>query len=231
MIPFAAKFLALTLIAFLVPVVCAAQEDRRSLMPSPPDVGVLVEKSSSDGRMLASGSGILLNGGLVLTAAHVVRLNAQNPDVTVILNSLRVHGAVIRNGDSQHRDLALILIDPTDMRLFRPAQQAGVAICTDNPRTNQPVVVVSNGVTTRSSTISSPITSDGQTVTGQTGGWTNLLTTGYHPGNSGGGVFNPQRNCLWGVINLELSGTVDGRSLDLTAFVPALAIAAFLNGR
>jgi hypothetical protein len=98
--------------------------------------------------------------------------------------------------------------------------------CAANPGPSQPVAVAAMGTVSDAVTIPSPITSDLQTGT-----WTNLLSTGYHQGSSGGGVFDPKQGCLWGILAFEPSGPSkpDGRFLDLTAFVPATKIAPFLE--
>lgn len=191
------------------------------LTPPPPRVGVLIEKVSDHGHVIASGSGVLLSDALILTAAHVVDRDPQNPVVTVILDGWRVGGLVVSSGQSRKLDLALIKIDPTALPLHR-VMSANLAICSNNPPPNQAVVVLSKGMTTRSSTMA-------LTDNGHIKEWTNVLSTGYHPGNSGGGVFNPALGCLWGILNIEMSGTINGRFVDLTSFVPASQISAFVS--
>ena len=161
----------------------------------------------------------------MLTVAHVVNVDPDNPRVTVILDGWRIDGTLVSEGQREKLDLALIKIPPQALSPKRRVQTM-VPICSGNPGTSQPVVVASMGVVTAATTISTPITSDGQTGT-----WTNLLNTGYHHGNSGGGVFSPRDGCLWGIINIELSGPSleDGHFIDLTAFVPAAKITPFLD--
>ena len=214
------KRLILLLLVFPLSV---AAEDFRTLTPPPPRVGVMIEKILDHGRVLSSGSGILLNDHLIVTAAHVVWTEPEHPQVTVILGGWRIPGTVVQIGQRGKLDLALIKIDP-HILATRQRSQPDLPICPTNPGPSQAVVVVSKGMTTRAATVSTAITSDGQTP-----GWTNMLSTGYHPGNSGGGVFNPQSNCLWGIINLELTGTINGHPVDFTAFVPASQLSDFVR--
>ena len=217
------RFLLRLILALTLLPMAARAETLGGLTPAPPRIGVMIEKLSDGGHVLSSGSGILLNDHLVLTAAHVVQRDPENPRVSIIFSFGRITGQVIRLGQADKLDLALISFDPivVPTHHFDPGI---LSVCPNNPGTNQAVVVLSKGMTTRSSTISSAITSDGQAP-----GWTNMLNTGYHPGNSGGGVFNPQNNCLWGILVLELGGTINGRIVDLSAFVPASQIAPFIH--
>ena len=192
-------------------------------IPSPAQVGVRLEKPAGDGTHFSQGSGVYLGNGLVLTAAHVVTVDPENPKVTVVVDGWRRDAVVIKNGHKDNLDLALIRVLPQGLSEQRKAQPQ-VAICDSNPTPSQPVIVAAMGNVSDAATISTPITSDGQAGT-----WTNLLSSGFHHGNSGGGVFNPKQGCLWGIINIELSGNVGGRFLDLTAFVPATKIAPFLG--
>jgi hypothetical protein len=193
---------------------------------SPADLGVRVEKPVGDGKQFSQGSGVFLGGsGLVLTAQHVVKYDPGNPKVTVLIDGWRRDGALVADGLKESVDLALIALHPEELGERRRAQPS-VSVCAGNPGPSQPVVVAALGTVSNSVTIPSPITSDLQTGT-----WTNILATGYHQGNSGGGVFDPQHGCLWGILSFELSGNskTDGKFLDLTAFVPASKIAPFLD--
>jgi hypothetical protein len=192
--------------------------------PDPAELGARVEKSVGDGAHYSQGSGIFIGGGLFLTAAHVVKYNEQDRNVTVLAGGRPIAGVLARVSDNVDVDLALIAVDPAAL----PAaarNQAAVALCSENPGVSQPVAVVSLSQVTPAVTIATPINSKAQMGT-----WTNLLTTGYHHGDSGGGVFDPRRRCLWGIISLGLSGrpNTDTASLNLTAFVPASDISAFL---
>ncbi|SEH40964.1 S1 family peptidase [Magnetospirillum fulvum] len=187
--------------------------------------GVRVEQPTGDGVHFSQGSGTYLGDGLILTAAHVVTVNPASTAVTILLDGQRLDGEVIRDGREDGLDLALIRLAPDSLPPHRRTQPQ-VRICNDNPAPRQPVQVAALGTVTPSATIASPITSDGQT-----GNWTDILATGFHAGASGGGVFDPSRACLWGVLIQELSGRAksSGRRLDLTVFVPASRIGAFLR--
>jgi hypothetical protein len=193
--------------------------------PSPAEVGVRLEKPAGDGVHFSQGSGVLLGGGLVLTAAHVVNVNPGSTKVTVVVDGWRIDGTLVADGSARKLDLALIKLPPEALSPRR-RQQASVAVCSENPAPSQDVTVASLGTVTHSSTIPTPITSDGKKET-----WTNLLSTGYHHGNSGGGVFSSSQGCLWGILTLELSGHLpdNGRFVDLTAFVPASQVTEFLR--
>ena len=195
--------------------------DITGLTPAPPRVGVMIEKTLYHDHMLKTGSGVMLTDHLVLTAAHVISGDT-NPHVTVIIDGWRVPGTVIASGQGRNVDLALVRIEPTPI-VPKSLAHEPLPVCATDPPPNQPVVVLSMGATTRSNTL--PITSNGATADGTS----NLLGKPYHPGNSGGGVFNPLSGCLWGILNLELSGTVDGRTIDISAFVPASTVSRFLH--
>lgn len=213
------------IILFLLLPTAVLADDLGPPVLSPAELGVRVEKPAGDGTHFSQGSGIYLGDGLVITAAHVVRLDPANRKVTVLIDGRRRDGSLVSVGQSDSVDLALIKIPAEELGEKR-RKQAPVAVCTGNPGPSQPVVVASLGTVSNALTIATPITSDLQT-----GSWTNLLSTGYHQGNSGGGVFDPQLGCLWGILNMELSGPskTDGRFLDLTAFVPASKITPFLD--
>lgn len=194
--------------------------------PEPGSVGVRVEKPAGDGVHYSQGSGVFLGNGLVLTAGHVVSVDPGVSKVTIIMDGWRMDGAIVRMGDGKKLDLALIRLDPRVLSPERKAQSS-VPVCEANPGINQAVSVASLGTVTKATTISTPITSYGESVKG----WTNLLATGFRQGDSGGGVFDPARNCLWGVIAMELSGRLKstGRYVEMTGFVPATDIGAFLD--
>ncbi|MDR3438048.1 serine protease [Telmatospirillum sp.] len=215
---------ALILALLLLPTAVLA-DDRSPQSLSPADVGVRVEKPAGDGTHFSQGSGVFIGRGLVLTAAHVVKVDPANTKVTVLLDGWRLDGTLVFDGQRENVDLALILLPPEVLSEKRRTQ-AQVPVCAANPGPNQPVAVASMGTVTNAATIPTAITSDLQTGT-----WTNLLSTGFHQGNSGGGVFNPQQGCLWGILNMEMSGPsqTNGQLIDLTAFVPASKITPFLD--
>lgn len=216
------RSLILALLLGLTPAVAASAAET----VTPADVGVRVEKPAGDGVHFSQGSGVFLGDGLVLTAAHVVNVDPAHTKTTVVMDGWRIDGTLVYTGLAQKVDLALIRIGDASLSPKRQAQPQ-VAVCDDNPPPSQPVLVAALDKLTISSTVGTAITSDGQT----TGSWTNLLGTGYHNGASGGGVFKPQVGCLWGILNLELSGPskTPGQKLDLTAFVPASKITPFLQ--
>lgn len=186
--------------------------------------GVQIEKPAGDHLHFSEGSGVFLGGGLVLTAAHVVTVNAGDPAVSVILDGWKIDSKVASIGING-LDLALLRVDPSTLSIQRQNQPAQ-AICPSDAAPNQPVAVASEGKVTLSKTVNAPIRSDNFN-----GDWTDVLDGGYHHGASGGGVFDAQRGCLLGVLTLEASRPAGsyGPALDFTRFVPASKIAPFLE--
>lgn len=219
---------------FVLPLLAAlpalAQADGVSpTLPTPAEVGVRVEKPAGDGVHYSQGSGVYLGEGLVLTAAHVVKFDPDHSHVIVLLDGVRTDGNLVFDGQKHNVDLALIKLDANELSLRR-REQTPVPLCLANPAPNQPVVVASLGTVSNALTIPSAIELDASEAK-DTGTWTNILTTGYHQGNSGGGVFHPREGCLWGIINKEMGGPLKGSGVvvDLTAFVPASKIAPFIG--
>ena len=202
------------LLALLLPLAAAGGEPANAPMPAA--LGVQIEKPAGDGVHFSIGSGVHLGNGTILTAAHVVTPDPANKAVTVILDGWKVEATIKIIGKN---DLALIQIPPQALSQQRLAQSQ-VRICADDAGPNQRVVVASEGKVTPAATISTAITSEGKSGEG-----TNLLSSGFHHGDSGGGVFDPVRGCLWGIIQMEMTGN----NLDLTAFAPAHKITTFLT--
>jgi S1-C subfamily serine protease len=122
-------------------------------------------------------------------------------------------------------DLAVIRVDETALAPQRRARP-GVAVFRYNPGADQRAVVISQRLVTRTRTI--PVST--QSAPGQ-GAWTNMLMAGLHPGNSGGGVFDPTQGCLWGIVVQEITGRTapNGPSFDHTVFIGAADVWRFLS--
>lgn len=213
----------------VAPPALARADDAAPTLPTPAEVGVRVEKPAGDGVHYSQGSGVYLGEGLVLTAAHVVKYDPDHSHVTVLLDGIRTDGNLVFDGQKHNVDLALIKLEASEL-LPKRRDQTPVPLCLANPAPNQPVVVAALGTVSNALTIPSAIASDA-TAAKDTGTWTNILTIGYHQGNSGGGVFHPREGCLWGIINKEMGGPLKGSGVvvDLTAFVPASKIAPFIG--
>jgi hypothetical protein len=192
----------------------------RAQLPPLEVVGVQVEKAVGDGRY-SHGSGVLLDGSLVLTAAHVIAYAPDNPSVTVLVDGRRVGAVVAYDGRRAELDLALLRLDT--VRAGAPP----VALCPENPPTSAAVLVAGQGAVSPTRTVNTPITSKAQMVSG----WTNLLDRGFDHGTSGGGVFDPKRGCLWGIVTTLMAGPslADGHHLEFTAVSPALEVKGFLD--
>lgn len=206
------KRLALLLALFALP---AGAEPAGA--PLAAALGVQIEKPAGDNLHFMQGSGVFLGGGLILTAAHVVKLNPADQTATVIMDGWRLTASIAALAPNG-LDLALLKIDPAEVsgqrRILSPVQ-----LCTTPSVANQPVIVAAQGTVSLSKTVTSPIQSPALT-----GDWTDILTAGYTHGASGGGVFDANKGCLIGIIIIE--ATAPG--IELTEFLPAAKIAPFL---
>ena len=107
-VPLAKSAWRIAAIVALAPLLLGAEEPSRRIPPLPAEVGVRVEKPAGDGVHYSQGSGVLLGDGLVLTAAHVVKYNPQDPKVTVVMAGWRVDGTLAAIGGPDSVDLALV---------------------------------------------------------------------------------------------------------------------------
>jgi hypothetical protein len=204
-------------LAAAIALLCGPVAAEPSGAPMAAALGVELQKPAGDNVNFAHGSGVFLGGGLILTAAHVVKINPQDPDVSVIMDGWKTAAkvaAIAPNG----LDLALLKIDPAEVSAQRKALGA-VHLCAAPSVANQPVIVVAQGTVSLSKTIAAPIQTPALT-----GDWTDILATGYGHGASGGGVFDAGTGCLIGIIIIE--ATAPG--IALTEFLPAAKIAPFL---
>lgn len=213
---------ALLLLSLLPPAAAWAAE------PLPQEIGVVLQKPTGDGVTFSTGSGVYLGAGLVLTADHVVHVDPAHPGVKVLLpERALISGDVVMEGTDYSPDLDIALIR-LDMNALTPSRrdETPTLVCPANPGLNIPMTVAAQGKISSAMTIPQPMERLNNAAHA-TQGWTNILSTGYPHGASGGGVFDPVRNCLEGIISLELSDP--SRGIDLTSFIPASRIAPFLD--
>jgi hypothetical protein len=192
-------------------------------LAEPPDaalvgaLGVQIEKPAGDHVHFSQGSGVYLGDGLVLTAAHVVKVDPANPAASVIMDGWKTEArlAAIAQGGL---DLALLKIAPADLSRQRRDMKP-LEICTTDTTPKQPVVVAAQGTISLSQTVESAINAPALK-----GDWTNILATDYTHGASGGGIFDAGKGCLAGIVVIE--ATAPG--VAFTQFVPASQITPFL---
>lgn len=208
-------------LAFLLAVIAAApafaEPEGAALVGA---LGVQIMKPSGQPGINVQGSGVYLGNGLVLTAAHVIKPNPTLPTATVVMDGIQTEAKVAAIGQGAV-DLALLKIEPGEISHQRRALEP-LKVCDLGTAPNQYVVVAAEGVISTSKTIGSPVQ-----LPASTGTWSNVLSTGYGHGSSGGGVFDALKGCLAGIIIVAVSGP----GVELTQFVPAPEIAMFLAGK
>src|SRR5579859_8017831 len=74
-------------------------------------LGVQIENPAGDNMHFSQGSGVFLGGGLVLTAAHVVKLNPGDQTAKVIMDGWRTTARIAAIAPGL--DAALLKIDPS----------------------------------------------------------------------------------------------------------------------
>jgi S1-C subfamily serine protease len=205
------------LVAVATPAAALPAEAEPAEAAMPAALGVQIEKPAGDSVHFSQGSGIFLGDGLVLTAAHVVAPDPQMPTASVIMDGWRTDARLLTTAPAG-LDLALLKVSSEDLSLQR-RQLPPTALCATGTGPNQPVVVAAQGTVSLSHTVGAAIRS-----TTLNGDWTNILATGYSHGASGGGVFDAKKGCLAGILVIGASG----QGIEVTEFLPAAKIAAFL---
>jgi hypothetical protein len=163
------------------------------------------------------GSGVYLNSGLVITAAHLTALDA---NMSARIAGVVLPAKVLKQGSLEDVDLSLLLVDQKKLSMKLPRMQ----LCEAPPWPGDPVIVVDAGHVSRSHIVAPqvlPFTfrSKFSTLIGD------VATTG----NSGSGVFDSNRKCLLGIMSGKFTSHMPEGDRDTAKyFVPAAAIRDFL---
>jgi Trypsin-like peptidase domain len=166
-----------------------------------------------------SGSGVYLKSGLVITAAHLTDANAA---MGVHLAGVNLPAKVLKQGSFDDEDLSLLLFDEGQVPTRAVLPQT--PLCAAPPWPGDPVIVVDAASATRSHIASPqllPFTLRGKFST--------LISDVATTGNSGSGVFDPDRKCLLGIMSRKFTSNVTGTNKDIAKyFVPAATIREFI---
>jgi hypothetical protein len=165
------------------------------------------------------GSGVYLKSGLIITAAHLTALDANM--------SVRIAGAVLpaqilKQGSADEIDLSLLRVDEQKLPIRPRLPQ--VHLCEAPPWPGDPVIVVDAQRASRSHVVAPqvlPFTlrTKFSTLIGD------VATTG----NSGSGVFDPNRKCLLGIISGKFTSRAPAGDKEIAKyFVSATAIRDFV---
>jgi hypothetical protein len=166
-----------------------------------------------------SGSGVYLASGLIITAAHLTALDAT---MSVSIAGVVLPAKVLKQGLFEDVDLSVLSVEegklPATIGLIQ------MKLCEAPAWPGDPVIVVDAVKATRSHIISPEVLpymlrNKFSTLIGD------VATTG----NSGSGVFDPNRKCLLGIMSRKFTSHATGRDKDVAKyFVPAGAIRDFM---
>jgi hypothetical protein len=156
---------------------------------------------------------------LVITAAHLTALDA---NMSARIAGVVLPAKVLKQGSLEDVDLSLLLVDqekfPPSMKLPR------MELCEAPPWPADPVIVVDSGHASRSHIVAPqvlPFTLRNKFST--------LIGDVATTGNSGSGVFDPNRKCLVGFMSRKFTSHMPEGDRDTAKyFVPAAAIREFL---
>jgi hypothetical protein len=201
-------------------------------LSSTPIVSTAADRKESGGPWIATaaiirngeqaGSGVYLNSGLIITAAHLTAVDAKMGVRIAGVVLPELPAKVLKQGSSEDVDLSLLLVD--EEKLFTNIRLPRMQLCEAPPWPGDPVIVVDAKHATESHVVSPrvlPYTSRTKFST--------LIGDVATTGNSGSGVFDPTRKCLLGIISKKFtSHTTEGDKDIAKYFVPAVAIRDFM---
>jgi hypothetical protein len=165
-----------------------------------------------------SASGIYLNPGLVITAAHLTAGWTDSTEIIVHIAGVAFPASLVRQGDFNDVDIALFSVD--QKKLPENITRIQTSVCQAPLSPGDPVIVVDHAAATQSHIISPQIVS-----APLQGKYPTLIGDVATTGNSGSGVFDPNRKCLLGIMSAKL--TTGGKDIA-KYFVPASKIRDFI---
>ena len=164
-----------------------------------------------------SGSGVYLKPGLIITAAH---LTAADAKMGVRVAGVVLPAQVLKQGSFEDVDLSLLLVDQEKV----PARLPRMDLCEAPPWPGDAVIVVDAERAARSHIVSPQILH--YTLRNK---FSTLIGDVATTGNSGSGVFDPNRKCLLGIMSRKFMSQTTGGDKDIAKyFVPAMAIRDFM---
>jgi hypothetical protein len=165
-----------------------------------------------------SGSGVYLKAGLIITAA----LTDADANMGVHIAGVALPASVVKQGSFEDVDLSLLSVDQE--KLPARIRQFQMQLCEAPPWPGDPVIVVDFGKATRSHIISPQVLPYAQRSKFST-----LIGDVATTGNSGSGVFDPNRKCLLGIMSRKFMVGTTGNQKDVAKyFVPATKIREFI---
>lgn len=163
------------------------------------------------------GSGIYFRDGLVITAAHLTDAHA---NMSVHIANQNIPVTVLRQGEFKDEDLSLLAIAKENMPVNITLPE--VKLCRSPPWPGDPVIVVDAERATRSHIASPQVLSFPLRNK-----FASLIADVATTGNSGSGVFDPNRKCLLGIISRKFLAAESKKDIA-KYFVPANEIREFL---
>jgi hypothetical protein len=156
---------------------------------------------------------------LIITAAHLTAVDA---DIGARIAGVTLPAKLLKQGSLEDVDLSLLLFE--EEKLPSSIQLPRMQLCQAPPWPGDPVIVVDAGHATRSHIVSPqvlPFTLRNKFPT--------LIGDVATTGNSGSGVFDPNRKCLLGIMSQKITSRLPEGDKDIAKyFVPAAAIRDFL---
>jgi hypothetical protein len=167
----------------------------------------------------SSGSGVYLKSGLIITAAHLTDADA---NMGVHIAGVALPASVVKQGSLEDVDLSLLSVDQDKLPArIRPLQ---MQLCRAPPWPADPVIVVDAGKATRSHIIAPQVLP--YAIRSK---FSTLIADVATTGNSGSGVFDPNRKCLLGIMSRKFTVGTAGDQRDIAKyFVPATEIREFI---
>ena len=163
-----------------------------------------------------SATAIYLKPGLIVTAAHLtVNWTA---DLSVHIAGTVLPANFVKQGEVEEVDLSLFSVD--DQKLPERVARIQTSLCQAPPWPGDPVIVVDYTRATQSHIVAPQILP----LEFRSKFWS-LIGDVDSTGNSGSGVFDPNRKCLLGIMSLKFK--VGGRYVA-KYFVPASEIREFI---
>jgi hypothetical protein len=163
-------------------------------------------------------TGIYLKPGLVITAAHLTADWIGEAKLKARIGGSLLPAILVKQGEVESTDLSLFAVD--EQKLPERLARIQTPLCMAPPWPGDPVIVVDDANATQSHVISPNIVPLAWRTKFHT-----LIADVATTGNSGSGVFDPNRKCLLGIMSRKF--TAEGKDVA-KYFVPVNEIRAFM---